>query len=154
MICANYKDLIIPEKIRSTNWDKALEWLKGDSWKNIPVGKTEIDGSRVYALRSSYMSKIRKECRWESHRLYADIQMVVKGSELVLVCLRDGLEISEPYSAEKDIDFLEGEPEPSHTLVLGFPAAAVLFPWDVHMPSVAPENRPGEVEKIILKVAM
>lgn len=154
MICAPYKELIIPENLRSPNWEKALAWLKGDSWKALPLGKTEIDGAKVYVLRSSYTSKPLSECRYESHRLYADIQMVIKGNELLYVCLRDGLEIVQPYSAEKDIDFLEGKPEPLHSVVLGFPLAAVLFPWDVHMPSVAPDGWSGEVEKIVLKIAL
>jgi YhcH/YjgK/YiaL family protein len=156
MICANYKELIIPEKLKSPNWEKALEWLKGDSWKDLPPGKTEIDGPRIYALRQSYTSKLRKDCRYEGHRLYADVQMVIKGSDLVLVCLRDDLKIAEPYSAERDIDFLEGEPDKDkiHEVVLGFPMAAVLFPWDIHMPCVAPDDKPGEIEKVVLKVAL
>ena len=154
MIIAPYKELYIPPKLMNPNWEKALEWLKSDSWKDLPIGRTEIAGSGLYVLRSSNTTKPREKCRYESHRLYADIQMVVKGSELILVCVRDGLKIIEPYSAENDIDFLEGEPAFGHTVVLGYPLAVVLFPWDVHMPTVAPDDRPGENEKIVLKVAL
>ena len=154
MICAPYKELVIPEKLMNPNWEKALSWLKGDSWKDIPIGKTEIDKSRLYAIRSSYTSKIKNKCRYESHRAYADIHMVTKGSELVLVCQRDGLKIVEPYSIENDSDLLEGESEYIHRIVLGFPMALVLFPWDVHRPSIVQDDRPGEVEKIVLKVKL
>ena len=154
MICSPYKELIIPEKQISLNWEKALAWLKGDSWKALPIGKTEIDEKRLYAIHSSYMSKLINECLFESHRLYADVHMVIKGSETVLVCQRDGLKIKEPYSLEKDSDLLEGEPEHIHRIILGFPIAVVVFPLDIHMTSVAPDERPGEVEKIILKVAL
>ena len=154
MICAPYKEVVIPENLRSPNWDKALEWLKSDSWKNLPMGKTEIDGSNFYVLHSSNTTKLLKDCRYESHQRYADIQMGIKGSELILVCSREGLKLTEPYSAEKDIDFLEGEPVNGHTIVLSPPMAVVLFPWDVHMPGVALHNKPGEVEKIVLKVAL
>ena len=154
MICAPYKELRIPEKIKSPNWEKALEWLKGDSWKDLPIGKSEIDGSMIYALRSSYMGKRYDECRYEGHKVYADVQMVIRGSELVLVCPRNGLKITEPYSAEKDIEFFEGEPGTVHEIVLDMPMAVVLFPWDLHMPCIAIEDKPGEIEKIVLKVAM
>ena len=154
MICAPYKELNLPEKQRSPNWEKALAWLKADSWKDIPIGKTELDGSRFYALRSSYMSKTKSKCLYESHRLYADVHMVIKGSEIVLVCQGDGMKITEPYSEENDAELLEGEPEHIHRIILGFPLAVVLFPWDLHMPSVAPDDSPGEVEKIVLKVAL
>ena len=154
MICAPYKELILPEKQRSPNWEKALAWLKGDSWKDMPIGKTEIDDGRLYVLRSSFTGKMRNECLYESHRLYADVHLVIKGSEALLVCQRDGLKIVEPYSGENDAELLEGAPEHIHRIILGFPMAVVLFPWDVHMPSVAPDDRPGEVEKIVLKVAL
>ena len=154
MICAPYKELSIPKNLRSPNWDKALEWLKGDNWKNLPAGKTEIDGSKVFVLRSSLLSKPRADCRYESHRLYADIQMAIEGSALILVCVRHGLKITEPYSAEKDIDFLEGEPDPVHRAALAFPLATVLFPWGVHMPDLALDDKPGKLEKIVIKVAL
>ena len=154
MICANYKDLILPENLRNPNWEKALAWLKADSWKDLPIGRTEIDGTNFYVLRSANMSKPLNEGRYESHRRYADIQMVIKGTELQLVCLRDGMKVSVPYSEEKDIDFLEGEPSAVNRIILNFPLAAVYFPWDVHMPGIAVDGKSGEVEKIVLKVAL
>ena len=154
MICAPYNELIIPENLRNRNWEKALAWLKGDCWKSIPEGLTEIDGMKVYATRSTRIAKPFCECRYESHRIYADIQMAIKGSALMLVCMRDGLKITEPYSSEKDIDFLGGEPDPVHRIALVFPLAAVLFPWDVHMPDIAQDDNPCEIEKLVIKVAM
>ena len=154
MICANYKDLIIPEKLRSPNWEKALAWLKADSWKDMPQGKTEIDGTNVFATRSVYTSKLRSECRYESHRRYADIQMIIKGSEIQLACLRDGLNVSVPYSEEKDVDFLEGEPKTYHSIILNFPLVVVYFPWDIHMPNISLDDKPSEMERIIFKVAV
>ena len=136
------------------NLEKAIEFLDSDYWKNIPSGKTHIDGLRLYALRSAYMTKMRSECHYESHRLYVDIQMVIKGNEIILSCIRDGLKIVEPYSEEKDVDFLEGEPNPVHTIILGYPMIAVFFPWDVHMPSLTLGDNSIEVEKIVLKVAL
>ena len=154
MICAPYNELVIPEKQRNPDWEKALAWLRGDSWKDLPLGKTEIDGKGLYAIRSSYMSKKKSECRYESHRVYADVHMVIKGSEAVLVCQRDVLKVTEPYSSDKDCDLLEGEPDNVHRIILGFPMVLVVFPWDVHMPSIAPNDTPGEVEKVVLKVAI
>lgn len=154
MICAPYKNLNITGKLANPNFEKALTWLKKDTWKDLPLGKTEIDGSKLYVVRSSYKSKPLGECLYESHRLYADIQIAIKGCELVYVCRREGLKIVEAYSPEKDVDLLEGEPENVDMVVLDFPLAVVLFPWDIHMPSVAPGDNVGEVEKIVLKVAL
>jgi len=155
MICANYKELIIPEKLKNPNLEKALAWFRTDSWKDLPLGRTEINGPGFYVLRSSYMSMPRNEPRYESHRLYADIQMSISGADLLLVCLRDGLNVVEPYSAEKDIDFLDGEPEYEHEVVVSFPLAVLLFPWDVHKPRVTLNDKPSQqIEKLILKIAL
>jgi YhcH/YjgK/YiaL family protein len=154
MILAPYNELIIPKKLRNPNWEKAIAWLRRDSWKDLPLGKTELDEKRLYAIRSSYMSKKKDECFYESHRLNVDVHMVIKGSEAVLVCQRDVLKVTEPYSPEKDSDLLEGEPDNVHRIILSFPMVLVLFPWDIHMPSLAPDDTPGEVEKVVLKVAI
>ena len=153
MICGNYKELIIPKKLNNQNWEKALAWLKSDAWKDLPQGRTDIDPG-FYVLHSTRMSKLRSECQYETHRRYADIQMAIKGSDLLLVSLPEELKIAVPYSEEKDIDFLEGEPEKGHEIVLGFPLAVVLFPLDAHMPNVAMDNKPGETEKVVLKIAL
>ena len=155
MICAPYKELIIPDSLKSPNWDTALAWLKGDHFKNIPFGeKVEIDGNKVYVRRSSGLTKMRNECRYESHRLYADIQMLIKGSELFLVCPRDGMKISEHYSEEKDVDFLEGEPVLVHSIILTPPLAVAVFPWDLHMPGIALYDKPSDFDKIVMKIAL
>ena len=154
MICAPYKELIIPEKLRSPNWDKAIAWLREDSWKDMPPGTTELDGKRLYVTRSVYMSKKRSERRYESHRINVDVHMVLKGSEAVFVCQRDVLKLVEPYSPENDSDLLDGEPDNVHRMILGFPMVLVLFPWDIHMTSLAPDDMPGEVEKLVFKVAI
>jgi len=156
MICAPYKELMIPENLRSPNWEKALEYLRTEDWRKLPIGRTEIDGPRVVVLRQSYTSKQLSEVRYETHRRYADIQMVFEGRELALVCFKEDLKPGEPYSEEKDVEFYEGEPakEKVHTLVLADALAAVFFPWDAHRPNLAPEGKPGPIEKIVVKVAL
>ena len=154
MICGNYKELIIPKKLSSPNWEKALAWLKSDAWKDLPEGKTEIDGKNFYVLHTKRMTKMRGECQYETHKLYADIQMVIKGSETFYVSSREDLKEATPYSEEKDIDFLAGEPEKGHDIILSFPLAVAVFPWDAHMPSVAVNGTPAEEEKIVLKIAL
>ncbi|GHV36828.1 beta-D-galactosidase [Spirochaetia bacterium] len=166
MVCASYKDLIVPEKFMNPNWEKALAWLKGESWKDLPEGKFEIDGSKVYALRSSYKTKLPEEVQYESHRRYGDIQMLISGAEIILVCNRDTLKVTVPYSNEKDIDFLESVPAPAspvvqsappapvHRVILGGTTAAIFFPEDAHKPCLAFSGPPAEVQKLVIKVAL
>jgi YhcH/YjgK/YiaL family protein len=152
MIIANYKELVIPEKNKSPNWEKALAWLKTDSWKDVPMGKTEIDGSNVFVKHSSYVGKSENEWKYERHRFYADIQMPIKGTELQLVCHRDGLKVDIPYSEENDIEFFEREPGIDSRFILSFPMVAVYFPWEVHMTTLSVDGSPIEIEKVLIKV--
>jgi YhcH/YjgK/YiaL family protein len=163
MVCASYQELIVPEKFMNPNWEKALAWLKGESWKGLPEGRFEIDGSKVYAVRSSYKTKLAEEAQYESHRIYGDIQMLIQGAEMILVCNRQALKVIVPYSDEKDIDFLgasaeasplDGNPSPVHQVILQGPVAAILFPEDAHKPSLAVLGQPSEVGKLLIKVAL
>ena len=154
MICASIKDLTIPEKHMNPNWKIAFDWLKAEKWKNnLPDGKSEIAGDKVYVNHQKYKSKPIENCRYETHQRYADIQILLSGTELIDVCVKDDLKVTEPYSAEKDVEFQEGNSALVHRVVLSYPMALVLFPEDAHKPCIANGN-PADVEKIVLKVAL
>jgi YhcH/YjgK/YiaL family protein len=157
MICAACDYLTIPEQYMSPNWEKALDWIRAEKWKGLAEGKTAIDGDRVFVSRMKYTSKPIEKCRYETHRVYADIQIVLNGVELVDVCGLNGVRLITPYSEEKDIAFFEENPDmarqPVHRLILSFPLALALFPEDAHKPSIALGN-PLEIEKLIFKIAL
>ena len=50
--------------------------------ENLPVGKYEIDGKKVWASVQEYLSK--DEAKAEAHRNYIDIQYIVSGKESML----------------------------------------------------------------------
>jgi YhcH/YjgK/YiaL family protein len=106
-------------------------------------------------LRSSYQTNPLKEIRYEAHRRYADIQVVLEGTEIILVSDKDSLKTVVPYDPEKDAEFLDGNPPGSHQLILSSPeAAAVLFPADAHQPGIAFENNASAVSKVVVKVRL
>jgi YhcH/YjgK/YiaL family protein len=154
MIYAYYKDLIIPEKYMNANWEKALAWLKGDAWKDIGEGRTEINGTGAYASRSSYKTKLPGEGQYETHRLYADIQMMIRGTEIILICYREDLKVTVPYSPEKDVVFFDGKPRIVHQAVLSGSTALVVFPEDAHKPCQSFRGEQSMVEKLVIKVAL
>ena len=152
MIATNLKN-IARYKSLGGNLDVAIDWLLQSDWKNMPEGKHEIDGQRIFAIVQRYPSKAAEACRFEAHRDYIDIQMVISGAELMEVRTREGLAVAEPY--KPDIEFY-ANPEAGEydTLLLVPGAAAILFPEDAHKPCVAIEGVPIAVHKIVLKVAL
>jgi YhcH/YjgK/YiaL family protein len=153
MIIANYNELIIPERIKSPNWEKALAWLKSDSWKDLPMGNTEIDGTNVFAKHTSYVTKPENEKKYERHRFYADVQMLIKGTEIQMLHHRDGLKAAVSYSEENDVEFFERDPDVDSRCILSFPLVAVYFPWEVHKTTIS-VNGSMEIERILIKVLM
>ena len=152
MIAANLKDIGRYRGL-SANLDEAIDWLLHSSWKNLPDGKHEIDDDRVFAIVQHYPSKPAEICRFETHRQYIDIQMVVSGAELMEVRIIEGLAVTEPY--RPDIEFY-ATPEAGsyHSILLVPGSVAILFPEDAHRPCIAIEGVPIAVHKIVLKVAI
>lgn len=152
MIVTNLSDIARYRGL-SANLDKAMAWLMAGDWESLPDGKREIDGEKVFALVQHYNSKAMENCRFETHRNYIDIQMLVSGAEIMEVRPAEGLAVTEPY--KPDIEFY-ATPEPGsvHAVLLAPGMAAILFPEDAHRPCIAVGGVPKAVHKIVLKVAL
>lgn len=135
------------------NLDTAIAWLEAGGWENLPEGKREIAGESVFALVQRYDSKVGAKCRFEAHRDYIDIQLLVSGAEIMETRAVEGLVVTEPY--KPDIEFY-GTPEGmTATSVLLIPGtAAILFPEDAHRPCMAIGGNPRPIHKIVIKVAL
>jgi YhcH/YjgK/YiaL family protein len=128
---------------------QGLEWLRTTDVGALPAGRHDIDGDRLYALVQQYTTRSPDECRWEAHRMYADIQYVVSGVERIgHAPLADAHE-REPYDGARDVAFFE----PGDEFVVLHPGMfAIFLPEDVHAPCGA-ADKPAAVRKIVLKVA-
>jgi biofilm protein TabA len=128
---------------------RAWAFLRQDGVNNLPAGRHEVDGERVYAVVSEDRGRGPGSAKLESHRKYIDIQFVVSGRELIgwrdLSRDRSG---GLGYDADRDIEFFAGSPETWFVVPPG--SFVVLFPDDAH----APLAGEGPVRKIVMKVAV
>lgn len=129
---------------------RAFEFLRQvDAF--CPTGRHELDGENLFALVQRYRTKPVAQAALEAHRKYADVQFIAAGRESVfwapLAALSD---VTQPYSAEKDIAFFCVVPEvlPVHLVAGQF---AVFFPEDGHAPGLE-WNGASEVLKVVVKV--
>lgn len=120
--------------------------LTGD----IKLGKYNI-GVSNYANVESYITKNIDDAKFESHKNYIDIQILLSGKERVYVGSVNDMTISAPYSLEKDIMFYEETVEPYDYITLGDSNFVMLFPHEAHAPQVAVLN-PSEVKKVVVKI--
>lgn len=139
-------------KALGPNLATAISWLEAGGWESLPEGRHEIAGTEVYALVSRYASKAPQEARYETHRDYIDIQLLVSGRETVEARSAVGLSVSVPY--KPDIEFYDfPEPGTCHEFLLAPGTALVFFPEDAHRPGLARDGVPEPIHKVVVKAA-
>ena len=132
-------------------WDLAFQFLKTADLKELPLGKKELDGQRLFVSIDEYTTKDKSETRYESHKKYIDIQYIIDGEELIGLTTPDKVEVTEPYNDEKDITFYAFEGGDDIKVTPG--NFVVFFPDDVHRP-VMKATANSKVRKIVVKILM
>lgn len=129
-------------------FSQAFKWLDETDQETIEPGRHTIMGEDVFALVSEYTTKPEPECRPESHRIFTDIQVMVKGKEQIGWEPLGNQVVSVPYNEEADILFYESHPAGFELTAGHF---AVFFPTDIHMPCIETDGA-QMVRKIVIKV--
>lgn len=113
------------------------------------VEKIELaDG--VFAMEQVYLSKPRY-ARYESHRRYTDIQVIITGEELMEVADVSRLAVEEPYVEERDV-IVYGDYAGASVLRFQAGDAAVYRPEDGHMPNLRVGAQGSLVRKVVVKI--
>lgn len=127
---------------------EAFGFLDQPGLAELPEGKHEIAGDRVYAIIAREDGRAIEEGKLEAHRKYIDIQYVISGDESMGWKNREGLVNSVDYDEEQDLEFFEGTPG---SIVRVPPGSFALFlPTDAHLPLIGN----GPIHKVVVKVAV
>jgi YhcH/YjgK/YiaL family protein len=128
---------------------KVIAYLKEADLLSLPVGKNIVD-PETFVLRDSYLTKPLSECFFEGHRIYADVQIVLKGEEFFGYCPKTFCElgVTVPYHPEKEVEKYEPKETSRIHLVPGM--FAIVLPEDLHL-AKRMVDQPCQVEKAILK---
>jgi YhcH/YjgK/YiaL family protein len=130
----------------------AFDFLNNTDLKTIEDGSYEILGKEIYANVQSLQTKPIEEKKWEVHRKYIDIQLVVSGKEKMgYGILDDFREVTVPYSDEKDVEFLDGSEYNFVDVKAG--NFVIFYPTDVHAPMLAVDEV-EDIKKVIVKIAI
>lgn len=136
----------------SPNFATAFEWLLQEDIDSFEAPQVvRIDGERVFAQIQSYESLDPKDQRFESHRKYADIQYMQRGSETILWTPIDVLKTLEEYDPETDNMFYRDAPATELKMAPGY--FSVFLPEDGHKPRCILGGR-EQIGKIVMKVAL
>lgn len=111
--------------------------------------RIELPGG-AFALSQAYLTKPRSEGKWETHRAYIDVQVVLAGEEYMEVTDRARLTLAEDLTAARDVIFYQPF-DRGCVLRLGVGDTAIYFPPDAHLGGIA-IGPVGLVRKVVVKV--
>lgn len=119
---------------------------------SVPVGESQrIElGDGIFALEQAYNTKARTDGKWESHRKFIDVQVILVGVEIMEVCEISRLKQTQDLTPGKDMIFY-GDTIEGSAIRLNSGEAAILFPPDGHKPGIR-VDQPTLVRKVVVKV--
>jgi biofilm protein TabA len=128
----------------------ALEYLRRIDAGALEVGRHDVDGDRVFALVSDYLTRRPEDAFWEAHRRHIDVQYVHAGRERIGYGPLSGFEC-DPYDDDRDLQVARGSSERSIDVTPG--GFVILFPHEAHMPGLTAQAVEA-VRKVVVKVRL
>jgi YhcH/YjgK/YiaL family protein len=125
--------------------NQRLKTLKAGESAKIELGEG------VFVIEQAYLSKVRADGFFESHRKYIDVQILVSGEERMELVDISRIKAREPYNAERDFAGYE-DCQDASVLKVYAGQIAVFFPNDVHMPSLRLGGESVLVHKSVVKI--
>lgn len=130
---------------------RAIEALRSVDLRGLEPGKYEIEGDQLFYLVQDATPRSLDECRAETHRKYADIQIPVSASERFGFAMpQPALPIVDDQFAERDLGF---HPTPRAEAFFDLdPGNYVVFlPGELHRPCVSIADK-AVFRKVVVKV--
>ena len=147
MICDTLEHLTLYQGFHK-NLDTAITFLMACDLNTLPLGRTEVDGDAVFINVMDAELHPNEGSHPEYHRIYADLQIDLTGSEGWGYETAPGTEVK-PYAP--DIGFQDSPDAVFGTLGCG--RFVLFFPGELHKPGVAqPDCR--NVRKAVVKIRM
>lgn len=146
MIADEIKNINIYEKIPH----RVVEFINSIN-DSIAPGRYVIDGD-CYANVDIYEPKEFENCKFEAHKKYIDIQILLEGKERLDCRSIDQLEILQEYDEERDVMFFKNSSQNFDSVVLEPGRFVFIYPWEAHKPQIFIGCK--SVKKIVVKIAV
>ena len=130
------------------DFEEVFTFFKGITPDTEP-GKYVLREDEVWVNVSKVpAAKAEDKSVFEAHHDFIDIQLIFQGEEIFGYSNVDRLDVKKPYSAEADIEFLEGDIQ---KFVMKAGDFCVLFPQDAHVPNLRKLNE-GGMTRVVAKI--
>ena len=117
----------------------------------IKEGRIDIDGDNLWCNVASYTVNPDNPLKYEAHREYADVQVMVDGEEVFGWANTKECNVIEDFKEGCDIAFMDAPKGQFFQLRKGY--FAVFFPEDAHAPCRKSENA-DTAHKLVYKVKL
>ena len=133
-----------------SNISKITDFLQNDSLSSLPLGKHQIEGEHLFVVIDEYETVDSEQKNYEGHRQYIDLQLVIKGEEIIKHCPVRLLKSIQSYNAKRDVEFFSDQ---RHCLDLPMNKDhfAVFMPQDGHKPGCLTSSS-SPVRKAVFKI--
>jgi len=135
----------------NATWEKVFAFV-GSLPADVKTGRTEIDGSDVYANVSTYEPVSDADGVFEAHKKYIDIQIILEGCEKIYSCSTEGLVAKTEYNTEKDFLLYETPDSPAAELPMKPGYFAMFYPHDAHKPCIRCCGACATIKKVVVKI--
>jgi YhcH/YjgK/YiaL family protein len=135
------------------DWAKlAFDFLDTISEETLDGEYSLMDNGKLFCKVLSYNTK-NEDWITESHKEYTDIQILLRGEEIINLFEASTLEVKDDYDSEIDCIFYNlpiKKPSVSMLLIPGI--IGVFHPQDAHTTQIAPNNNIQNIRKVVFKV--
>jgi YhcH/YjgK/YiaL family protein len=128
-----------------------LRFIAEHDCAKLPDGEIEIQRRELFVRVMNYTPKPASENRFETHRIYADVQYVVSGAELMQTARLEEITPLTEYDNIGDYQFFKANGTISD-LIVKSGEFAIFFPNQAHRPSCSYSGYEGPVKKLVFKV--
>ena len=118
---------------------------------NMSLGRRVISDG-IYANIEKYTTKKLSDAKYESHKKYTDIQILLKGTENICYTCVSNLDNNALYNEEKDITFYNEPVLNDLKVILDGSNFVVLYPHEAHAPQISIDENVQEVLKVVVKI--
>ena len=134
--------------------ERIISFLKEQDLLQLPVGgEIEIIGRDLLVRPSEYQSRLPEEGRFETHKVYADLQLVVRGAEIMQSVPADVITPATDYDVKGDYQFFTAQSDITQVVVRA-DEFVIYFPGEAHRPMCQRGQGPETVRKLVFKIRM
>lgn len=126
-------------------------YLKSENFSFPDKEEIVIDGRRLFVRPSAYTTRPASEAGFETHQVYADLQYVLQGVEVMQLASSEMLVPLTAYDPLKDIRFFSADGQPTE-LVVRQGSFVFFYPGEAHRPCCQYMSRPASVRKLVFKI--